>query len=267
MREDTLPPARLHAVLVGVNAYADRAIPDLSFARQDAEALSDLLQSSKYHGATRVTLFVDELATRHAVLTAIGTDLPRVVSQNDVVVIYFAGHGSPELQGIDDRVSRFLVCHDTYRSSLLASAIDIGSDFPRLISRLRARLVIFITDACFSGYSGGRGIVGPQLTARLRTSRPSLRLDDLPVGEGTVFMAAASDDEVAWESEELGHGVFSFFLIRELRTAASGDVIGLSTLYDLVHREVREFSEGRQNPMLSGRLIGAALPSFRPKVI
>ena len=253
---------RLHAVLIGINRYADPSIPDLRFARADAEQLAELLERSEYHQDLRTHLLLDADARRADVIDLIGTDLSLSAREQDIVLVYFAGHGSPEVHPSLDQASRFLVCHDSRREMLLSSAIDIGTDLPRLAARLPVRLVLFVLDACFSGYSGGRGIIGPALEHRRRTYRPSLRLEELPLGEGLAFMTAASDDEVAWEEEALGHGVFSFHLLSELAAAGAGTVVGLATLYDLVFSRVRARTGGRQNPVLWGNLKGASLPRF-----
>jgi uncharacterized caspase-like protein len=249
----------LHALVVGIDHYADPSIGDLAFAKRDAVALTDLLRSSNHHRSTQVHALLDEQATREAIIGLLGTKLPMTVSEDDVVLFFFAGHGMPELTSGVDELSRYLVCHDTQRSALLATSIDIGADFPRLMRRLRAKVVIFVIDACFSGYSGGRGIVGPRFAEYRQANRPAVHLADLPLGEGMVTIAAANDDEVAWETAELGHGVFSYFFLRELARREAGTV-GVATLYDSVYRHVREFSKGRQNPVLRGRVAGAAFP-------
>lgn len=249
----------LHAVVVGIDRYADPSIGNLLLAKRDAVALTDLLRASDHRSSIKVYTLLDERATREAVLGLVGSELPTTVTEGDIVLFFFAGHGTPELIPGIDTVSRYLVCHDTRRSSLLATSIDVGADFQRLTSRLPAKVVVFVSDACFSGYSGGRGIVGPRLAEYRRSNRPAVHFADLALGAGIVSIAAADDDEVAWESAELGHGVFSYYFLRELARADSGTV-GVARMYDSVYRQVREFSKGRQNPVMRGRVTGAALP-------
>jgi uncharacterized caspase-like protein len=252
---------RLHSVVVGINAYADEAIPELAFARTDALKLAESLSGSDFSSDIGVRVLVDGDATRENVVRAIGTDLVRSVSPEDVVLVYFACHGAPELSG-NDTVARYLVCHDTDLESLISTSIDVNVDLQRLADRIPASLVCFITDACYSGYRGGRGIVGPRLAERRRQSRAQVALSDLQLGQGTVFLGAASDDEVAWESGALKHGVFSWFLLAELTDPAGGPSIGVSSLYDRVYRKVHGYTGGRQSPVLYGAVRGAGLPIF-----
>ncbi|HEX6470123.1 MAG TPA: caspase family protein [Streptosporangiaceae bacterium] len=251
---------RIHAVLIGINKYTDPSIPDLSYARQDASALRDLLAGSAHASSVVTYPLLDSAATRANIIDFIGVELPGQSRKDDIVLIYFAGHGSPEIHPGLDRLSRFLVCHDTTRAGLLSTAIDVRMDLGRLAARFTSRLVLFVLDACFSGYGGGRGIAGPRLEERRRLNRPRPRLDALPLGAGLVFLAACADDEVAWEEPRLGHGLFSYHLLAELSTPGSTDVIGLPTLYDLIYERVRAQSGGRQNPILWGNVQGARLP-------
>jgi uncharacterized caspase-like protein len=252
--------ARLHAVVIGVNSYRDQSIPALRFACQDAQDLSSLLTGSAIGPEVTVHLLLEADATRAKILHAVGVEVPRRLRQDDLVLCYFAGHGSPELVPGQGHLSRFLICHDTIRESLLATAIDIEADLSRLAVRLCARLVLFVIDACFSGYGGGRGITGPVLEEQRRLHRPALRLADLALGSGTVYLSACGDDEVAGEDGLLGHGVFSHYFLLQLGASGQTPTIGLATLYDLVFRQVHTYSGGRQNPTLWGNVKGGSLP-------
>jgi uncharacterized caspase-like protein len=250
---------RLHAVVVGVDRYADPDIPNLRFAAKDARDLAALLRESAFADGVDTYLLTNADATRARVLHLVGTVLARFASADDVLLFYFAGHGSPEVAGGRSTASRFLVCHDTLRAGLFTTGIDVTVDLVRVAGRTSARLVMFVLDACFSGYSGGRGIVGAEMETYRDEHRPGLRLADLDLGSGVAYLSAASDTEVAWENEDLGHGVFSYYFLSELATDGPS-AVGLATLYDRVHAQVRSFTKHRQNPVLWGNLTGAALP-------
>jgi len=251
---------RCHAVIVGVDRYVDPAIPALRFACDDARSLAALLSESISAADVTVHTLLDRDATRGNVLRLIGVDVARQAQPDDIVLFYFAGHGSPEVYPGLDTLSRFLVCADTERDSLLSGAIDIQADLSRLTARLQARLVLFVIDACFSGYGGGRGICGPVIAEHRRLHRPAARLADLTLGSGVAYLAACADDEVAGEDVTLGHGVFTYYLLRHLTEVGVSPTIGLATLYDLIFQQVHDYSTGRQNPVLWGTVKGAGLP-------
>ncbi|WP_052887568.1 caspase family protein [Thermogemmatispora carboxidivorans] len=271
---------KLHAVLVGINRYQDARISALQYAASDAERFYGQLASSLAAEDLSLQLLIDEQATRKAIITVIGEHLPRLASREDVILLYFAGHGSPETSEAPDRFSRYLIAHDTEYDAIFATGLELEYDLIRLLQRLPARLVVVILDTCFSGRAGGRTFEGPLL----RTRRTELRgpvafapgLQDLPLGEGRIILAACDDDEVAGEDEGLRQGIFTYFLLQalsgpEASVPASGPgcnepeerTISLSTLYDRVAMAVVTFTRGRQHPVLNGRLSLARLPLLR----
>ncbi|XYI00851.1 caspase family protein [Sorangium sp. So ce1128] len=259
----------LHAVIVGIDTYQDSSIPPLSCARSDARALGDLLERRIRSGERRVTLLEDEQATRRNIMVAIGEELPAAVEENDTVLLYFACHGSPERRTSRDRRSLYLVPHDTEFQRIYATAIDMERDVPRWLERLAgagAKLVVLLLDACFSGASGGRGFVGPVL--RNNPSVPGylddpapISFKDLDLGQGQAIFAAADGDQVAMESQDLGHGIFTYHLLKALTKARDGArTVHLGVLYAEVCDAVRGATDERQEPVLNTRLKNARLP-------
>src|SRR5690349_5714523 len=115
----------LRAVLVGIDRYRDPFIPSLTRARADAEALAELPQRRIRPDERRVRLLVDEDATQRSIDVAINEDLHRSVEPGDVVLLYFACHGSPERRAAKDKRSRHLIAHDTEYGRIFATGIDM----------------------------------------------------------------------------------------------------------------------------------------------
>lgn len=255
---------RLHAVVVGVDRYRDRRITELSCARADAEAVARLVE--KVHPDERsVVTLLDEEATKRNVTVAVGEALPRLVEKDDVVLLYFAGHGSPETDGEPDEVTRYLVMHDTEYESVYATGIDMERDLTRWFERLRLPcLVLLLVDACFSGRAGGRTFEGPALRrsrAGTRAGEP-ISLKNLDLGEGRLMLSACTDSQVAREDLTLGHGIFTHYLLRGPSAAGSRIDIGVHALYEHLARSVRDHTSGRQTPVINGRSAFARLPYF-----
>lgn len=261
----------LHAVIVGIDVYQDKAIPSLSCARSDARALSDLLERRIPAGERRVTLLEDQGATRLHVMAAIGEDLPNVVEENDTVLLYFACHGSPERRSSRDRRSSYLIPYDTDYQRIYATAIDMDRDVPAWLDRLAeagAKLVVLFLDTCFSGSAGGRTFVGPTLLSSpkipgyLEFDDPDpIPFKDLDLGRGQAIFSAADRDQVAIEDPRLGHGVFTYQLLRALTKARDGArTVHLGVLYAEVCDAVCSATGDRQEPVLSTRLKNARLP-------
>ena len=260
----------LHAVVIGINEYRDPQIPRLAFATSDAVAFADAINNNLHEADRSVHVLLDSDATHGEIRSAIGIDLPqRANMQNDIVMIYFAGHGSPETVGGVDDVSRYLVAHDTEHDRIFSTAIDLEREIQQVFQRIsEPKLVVMFVDACFSGRAGGRTFEGPTLrVARRRYRGGRARLHNLVLGEGRFILSACDDSELASERNDLRHGLFTYALLRVLTSLASSDdpTIGVGDLYERVRGLVLRESNGRQRPVLNGRLAGARLPLFLPQ--
>lgn len=254
----------LHAIVVGIDRYRDQRINPLSYARADAEAFAQLLTESIDIQDRSVNLLLDEEATKRNILVAIGEKLPRVAGPKDLILLYFACHGSPETEGSPDEVSRYIVVHDTEYSSIYATGIDMERELVRWYSRIaESKLVLLFIDSCFSGRAGGRTFEGPrlkQISPRLRRM-PQVRLKTLELGEGRLMISACDDDQVAREDPELGHGIFTYHLLNVLKQQESDEpTISLNVAYDEILRRVSQHTGGQQTPVISGRSRGARFP-------
>lgn len=248
--------------MIGIDVYRDPRIPELICARHDAEAFARLLCARIAPEERHVITLVDEKATRERIITALGDQLPGLCGADDVVMIYFAGHGCPERSSPRDDDWPFLIAYDSEYDRIAATGVDMIHQIGDLLHRLPAKLVVMFIDACFSGAAGGRTFGGPVYMANRNRFRSELvSLDALELGAGRVIITAADDDEVATESLELGHGVFTHYLLEVLQRPAIGDAtLGLGTLYEEVAKGVRQATNGSQHPVSNGRSVGGSLP-------
>lgn len=248
----------LRAVLVGINAYRDPFIASLSHARSDAETLAGLLRQRIRRDELSVRLLVDEDATRRNIEVAINEDLHRAVEPGDVVLLYFACHGSPERRAAKDKRSRHLIAHDTEYGRIYATGIDMERDVPEWFERLQeARLVVLLLDTCFSGAAGGRTFSGPTLISNPRLagylSEPQpMSIKDMDLGRGRVILCACDDEQVARESPELGHGVFTHHLLQGLQRERGGaKTVDLVELYQQIADGVAATTIDKQQPIIT----------------
>ncbi|MET7608991.1 caspase family protein [Streptomyces avermitilis] len=252
----------MHVVVVGVDRYRDPRIRDLSYARADAEAVAELV--AKLHPDERsVQVLLDGDATKRNVMVAIGETLPRTAREDDVVLIYFAGHGSPETDGCRNEAGRYLVLHDTEYDNVYATGIDMEHELIRWFERLQhIRLLLLVVDACFSGRAGGRTFEGPSL----RRSRSGMRaaepvvLNSLDLGEGRLMLSASTDRQVAREDPDLRHGIFTHYLLHGPSTDGHPTTVGVHTFYEELALSVHAHTGGQQTPVINGRSELARLP-------
>lgn len=238
-----------HAVIVGINQYVDPKIRDLEFARADAEALAALLQE-RVDGARQITLLVDDRATKSRIARVMTEELPRQISEEDEVLVYFAGHGSPEIDASCGEPSIHAVTHDTDYARLAQTAINMVSELSAWVRRLTARHVAVVVDASFNGGAGGRTFEGPGLWSGPRTRRlDRVSLKRLAFGSHGAILTACSEKEPANEERAYGHGVFTHHLLDALERAPASS-FSLASIHDLVAGAVRDVTNGEQNPAL-----------------
>jgi uncharacterized caspase-like protein len=123
-------------------------------------------------------------------------------------------------------------------------------ELSRILQRLRPERVVLIIDSCFSGAAGGRTPFEPNAESRAAISEQFLsRIAN--TGKGRVILTASGGREVALESRETRHGIFTWFLLEGLRGGADADHDGrvdVDEIYKFVSQKVSAATHGRQNP-------------------
>ncbi len=240
-----------HAVIVGINHYADDKIRDLEFARADAEALAALL-NERVDGSRQVTLLVDDCATKARITRVMTEELPRLVGKDDDLLVYFAGHGSPEVDAACGEPSIHAVMHDTDYKRLSVTAINLVSELSAWVRRIDARSITVVLDASFNGAAGGRTFEGPGLWSGPRVRHlDRVSLNRLAFGSRAALLTACSDKEGANEEPSYRHGVFTHHLLDVLARAPVG-AVSLGSVHETVAGAVQFATNGAQNPALHG---------------
>ncbi|MBO0797366.1 MAG: tetratricopeptide repeat protein [Blastocatellia bacterium] len=258
---------KLWAVVIGVSSYKNLGPNDqLQFAHRDAEDFAAFLRSPNGGGfpSNQLTLLTNETATLSAVRSALGTTLPRSVEPDDMVIIFFAGHGVVEGEG-----EGYLLAYDSEPQNLYATALQV-SELNRIVSeRLKARTIILITDACHSGSLGwaARG-------TRESTALINRYLDEVgKSGKGVFRLLASRADQLSYEDKRFGggHGCFTWFMLEGLRGKADRDSDGfvrIGELIDYLSEAVPNATQSLQQPRAAGdidtRLPLSVLPTRSP---
>jgi hypothetical protein len=264
------PPRERWAVVIGVGRYESPAIPRLDYATADAEAVYQVLVGPGGFKKEHVLLLSDRTERRPTLRNlrwAIGTFLARSARKDDTVLIYFAGHGAPEVdpRGLErDGLAKYLVPADADPDDLYATALPMD-ELANVFARIEAERVVVFLDACYSGAAGGRSFAARRTRAG---SVDDLFLERLTRARGRAIITAARPAEVSLELAELGHGLFTYYLVQGLRGAADGNRDGMVTLQELYEYLDAEVSRraraagGNQHPVMKGELEGS-LPLVR----
>ena len=137
--------------------------------------------------------------------------LPRNVTGNSQVFVYFSGHGAPDVK----TGQAFLVPWDGDPKFLDNTGYPLKRLYEKL-SGLKAKRIVVVLDSCFSG-AGGRSVP--------------------PTGK-LVVLAASSGDEITSTAEDQGHGLLTYYFLRGL--AEHGGEATIQTLYDYLKPKVED---------------------------
>lgn len=264
-------PAVRHALLIGINRYPKIPDADLEGAVSDLELMRTVLIDRFGFPAESTRSLRDEEATQAAIRGALA-ELAAAVGEDDVVVLFYAGHGSrtadPRQPG---RRIESIVPQDSGRGE--QPNLDIfDEEIDRWVQTVNAKTshVTLIFDCCHSG-AVTRDAFGErtrEAPADLRT--PAGLFDGAPApaeDKGTagwlpgrrrvVMIAACRADEQANEHKAFTgeavvlQGALTFFLGRALLQAQPD-----ATWRDVFEQVAPEITAqyGRQHPQLEGRI-------------
>ena len=217
---------RKWALVVGINQFKDPNVNTLRFAAKDAADFAAYLQDPKggRFQSGRVRLLQDDQATLQNIREGIGW-LRDSVQQDDLVVLYFASHGSP--RAADPNGMSYIITHDTDISNpakLYATSLQMIDLVQQLNRDLKVKRVILFLDTCFSGdAAGARGVLAfapasapPQEVVSSGTVfSGALRV--LSTGSGRAVITASRADQFSQESEALKNGYFTSCLLNSFR--------------------------------------------------
>lgn len=252
------------ALVVDVDNYPNGSgFANLKFAVEDAKAVAAELKSQGY--------IVRTLLNAEAVRTAIRQalkDSDQVLDQRQgTFVFFFAGHGG---QQKDKEGGQFLA---TYESGI-DSIVDLGlplKEVQETIAALRAPRKMMFVDACRNEAAVGAS----------RSNEQALRsFASLENERGLHLLNSTAPGQFSFEDPELGHGVFTHFLLKGIHGEAAGadGLVTFRRLADYMNRSMREFtfSKGHlQTPfeggdasgdfLLAGSLIKAPVVVLSPE--
>ena len=253
-----------YAVIIGVGRYENVTIPSLKYAVADAEAMYNVLTATAGFKKDNVLLLTDRTErkpTLRNIKYALGTFLARAAQRDDTVIVYFAGHGAPEIdqRGLErDGLAKYLIPADADPDDLFSTALPMD-DLQAIFGRIEAERVVMFLDACYSGAAGGRTFTAKRTRAG---AVDDLFLERLTRSKGRAIITASRPNEVSVELPELGHGIFTYYLTEGLRGAGDlnrDGIVSLQELYEYAEQQVVRKSRavgGNQHPIMKGELEG-----------
>ncbi|HEX3877010.1 MAG TPA: tetratricopeptide repeat protein [Bryobacteraceae bacterium] len=226
---------RSWAVIVGISHYKNlEAKLQLQYPERDAHSIYTVAISPEGGNFKQENVHVLEgpKATLANIRHEIDEWLPANAKDGDRVLIYFAGHGFM-YQG-----KGYLAPYDFDMNNVKGSGYPMEELSNIIGSKIHATYKILLTDACHSG------AISPDDTENLNNTLEKLN-------PSLFSMTASRARESSYESPELEHGVFTYYVVQGMGGAADVSHDGVVTadeLSEYVHEEVRQMTGGKQNP-------------------
>ncbi|MBI1224876.1 MAG: peptidase C14 caspase catalytic subunit p20 [Bacteroidetes bacterium] len=227
---------KVWAVVVGISAYDH--MPTLRYTDDDAYRMYAFLKSPE-GGAladNQIKILIDEDATHDKILAAM-TDIFGKAGKEDLVMVYFSGHGLP---------GSFLpIDFDGFNNKLEHEEIN------KIMESSPAKYKLCIADACHSGSL----LAMAEKSGTIRNVLDDYYKTLAQAEPGTALIMSSKGEETSLESSGLRQGVFSHFLIRGLKGEADKNgnkIVTVQELFDFVDENVRAYTMNRQSPVIKG---------------
>ena len=238
------------AVIIGVSKYKHSTL-DLKYADRDAEKLYQLLLAPQggHFQKEYICKLTNKDATRRNITRALRSFLKKP-AREDLVIIYFACHGSPD----PDRPGNvYLLTHDSDPQDIAGTALPMGDIDRALKDTLLSEKVIILADTCHSAAIGG-GIRSRAVTESTLLINRYLK-EISQARQGTALLTSAEANEVSFEDKRWGggHGVFTYYLLQGLRGEAdlnNNGFVAVGELFEYVRENVKKATNHRQHPSI-----------------
>ena len=211
---------RMFAVVVGVSSYLNGN--NLKYADDDASLIYRNMNSAFYNEIKdgKITLLLNEKASISNIKNALQTILSQA-NDNDYIVFYFSGHGSPGS----------FCAYDGFLQHKDVKDIFVQSN---------AKYKLCVADACFSGSISNTQIVS--------------NYADLNHDRICVLMSSKSN-QYSTEFSGINQGIFSYYFVKGMHGKADlnqDKYVTVGELFIYVKKMVSNDTKNKQIPVVFG---------------
>jgi len=251
LKQSGIPLSSLYdnkwAFVIGIDEYAE--YNDLQYAVRDAEMIEAILQEQFDFPKENIIVKVNENATKEGIFDGFHT-LVEKTDTNDVLIVFFAGHGETRMSGIDNKDLGYLIPSNSKAGEKHLSRTAISMENIQMFSReIAAKHILFLIDACYGGLAATKAYRGNDNIDYVKkiTKDPSRQI-----------ITAGQKDEQVVEGPEWEHSAFTSALIDGLMDMTADieqdGIILVPELFAFVQSKVIKDTNGNQNPQLASFL-------------
>ena len=194
-----------YALIIGNQNY--RFVSDVPYAIHDARTFAEYCK--KTLGIPTENIHITEDATKQMIMEEELEDWISQIPYRDdkKLIVYYAGHGVPDIK---NKNKAYILPTDV-RGTNPKRGIALDEFYSKLGELAFQQTSVFL-DACFSGINRNNEGVSEGLRG------VEIEAEDATFGDGSVVVfTAAQGNETAQGYPEEGHGLFTYYLLKELQ--------------------------------------------------
>ncbi|MBZ8180329.1 nSTAND1 domain-containing NTPase [Oscillatoria salina] len=219
---------KVFLLLVGVSEYEDKSLDRLKYAVADCQELATAFTEATAKFSNKKIFVHHQNSDRIPDLAAVRNSLQEIVTSanpQDTLIVYFSCHG------ILHENQQAVLCLKNTQTDNLVNSLTMQELLTKL-SNCSAKQQLVILDACHSGGLTLRGINLKLVETLQQQAEKQARQK-----KNFYALLSCDEDQQSWEFTELGHGVFTYYLIRGLQgeAANSEGIIEVKGLYKYVY--------------------------------
>jgi hypothetical protein len=223
------------SVIIGIEGYS--SLPKSDYSYDDAKLVKDYVKALGFK-ERNIELITDEKATKTTIEKSLEVWLKNKAKSNSRIFVYYSGHGSPD----PTTGEAYIVPYDGDPNYLSVTGYPLKRLYEKL-GNLPASEVIVVLDACFSG-AGGRSVLA-------KGARPLVMMNAATVSyPNMVILSATQGSQISTSSSEKGHGVFTYYFLKALKSGRKN----LDEIYEYLKPQVEDEAKQlnvQQSPSMS----------------
>ena len=209
------------AIIIGIENY--RRVAKADFANADAKDFYTYASRALGIKPENIKLLVDDGADDIEMLNAFQNWLPLKVNKGKTdVYVFYSGHGYPSQDGS----SLYFLPFNVDKQYLDRTSVK-QKEVVAALQKVQAKSITMFIDACYSGQTRG----GEVLIAGLKPI--ALKADEKAYPPEFTVITASTADQFSSASQDLKHGIFSFYLMKGMEGDADLNKDGKMTSGEL----------------------------------
>jgi len=234
--EEKIDKPNLYVLAIGPGGYANATL-NVPTASADAESIAATLipQSQRLYNRVETKVLINAEATKANILDGLDW-LYQQTTQQDVAIIFFAGHAVTDKGGIP-----YLLTTSSDLAHLRRTSLSL-SDITNAVTSMAGKSLLFLDPCQANTPPGSIGCI---------QGVNSLSQDLGKSTNAVIAFLASSGSQRAIHNPELSHSAFTTALIEGLSgrlNSSESPIISLNRLELQISERVRELTQGYQRP-------------------